>query len=135
MAKHNVNEIIEIYKDLCHQLGRVANGLDINNCKDLPSSSTIINLFGSIKTLQEKSGMTINGELSGKLLKAELEKRLIAKRVEKGKRLDVIEINNDRDLPRTQYIKRLYNNKSLSAIWEEIEKKIKPGIADYLGIK
>lgn len=121
-------DIIQNYIKLCKELGRVANRSDVRKCEFLCSPETIGRRFGSFKVFQKQSGIMKNGELTGKILKEELEKRLVWTRITRGRRLDVVEINNTKELPGYSYIKRLYNQKRLSEIWEEVESKISRNI-------
>lgn len=132
--KYDKEEMQKRYIELCYRLGRVANRNDINNCTNLPHYDTFLKRFGSMANLQTVTGITKNGELTGKLLKSEVEKLLIEKRIYRGRRLDYMEIQADIDLPYLGYIRRIYNNKPLNEIWKEIEEKIPHLIADYLQI-
>lgn len=121
-------EITAVYLKLCKELGIVATMQQVRQCNYMCSPDAIIARFGSFSEFQKQSGVMVNGELSGKMLKEEVEKRLVWTRITRGRRLDGMEINNAEGLPYINYIRRLYPGKSLGQIWEEIESKISPNI-------
>ena len=129
--KLSKEELIERYKRLSKALGIVPGKKEIEACDYLCSYATIIDRWGSLKKLREESEMFHNKEKSGKPIKSELEKKLIRIRIERGRRLDYIEINNNPELPRYDYIKGIYDNKALSEIWDIIEKKIPDSLYEW----
>lgn len=116
-------ETINSYKKLCYDLGKVANKDDIRNCNYICSADRIRILFGSWTDFVKQSGVCKNGETVGMPLKETVEKILVEKRVEFGRRLDHLECNSNNSLPNIAYVRRLYGNKTLNKIWDELEER------------
>lgn len=132
--RYNKDNMLKEYIKLCYRLNKIATRQDIDNCECLPCSDTFKRKFGSMTNLKKAADVIGDNELSGKPLKKEVEKALMKKRIYKGRRLDYMEVRVDPDLPPLDYIRKIYDNKSLGEIWTEIESKIPKGIADYLKI-
>lgn len=122
-------EIIKRYKRLSQELGVIPGKKEIELCEFLCSYSSIINSFGSLQELRRQCGIFHPAEQSGKPLKDIIEKVLIRLRVERGRRLDYIDIFNNKELPRYEYIRRIYDNKPISEIWNIIEERIPNSLA------
>lgn len=116
-------EIIEVYIELCHELGKVATKEDVRRCNYICSPDKIVSIFGSWKNFVKISKVCKNGETAGMPLKEKVEKVLVEKRIEFERRLDTLELNSNNGLPTIVYVQKLYGGKSLGEIWDKLEEE------------
>lgn len=131
--EQNEEALIQMYKNLCIKLGKIATSRDIDNQKDFPSSSSIIMRFGSMNNLKRIAGFNENKDLR-RYLKFQFMKELKNLYIEHERKLTYEEIleecKNNIKLPDSaQTISTYFKTTNMSDVWEEVEHEM---IKDYI---
>ncbi|KEI92176.1 hypothetical protein [Clostridium botulinum] len=127
-------ELLEMYKNLCFRLGKIATSRDINEDKNSPSATSFIYRFGSINEVKRLS----------KIDELALDKRLFTKHyimknlkeiyIEYGRRLN----NEEREKILSNYFERgvslstifvYFKTAKINNVWAQVEKAL---VHDYI---
>lgn len=114
-------ELVEIYKEFCNKIGKIASALDLNASDEIYNADVFTIRFGGMQNLKKIAGFEVR-KSKMKYTKDQLKYLLLEKYRIKGKKLTNSEIYNDNDFPATSTILRYFHTTKMSDVWSEVLK-------------
>ena len=121
IIKETNEELLQIYKNFCNKIGKVASAKDLNNDKEVYNSGVFIIRFGSMQELQQLAGLTPNFNANKSRYNKVLITEMLIKAYKKyGRKLTTKEIKHNKELPDLNTILKYFKTTKISVVWLEI---------------
>ncbi|MEA5008758.1 hypothetical protein [Clostridium tyrobutyricum] len=129
-VKESDEELLEMYKNFCKKLGRVATTQNLNESKKIYNAAIFTIRFGSMANLRILAGYEpYIRQHYQKYTKFKILDILKQKYIKFKRPLTIEEIRNDEDIPNHITILRYFKTTSMKTVWKEIEQEL---IKDYI---
>lgn len=120
-------ELIDMYKDLCSNIGDVATVYDIDKCKSIPNSSVFLDRFTDIKNLRKLANIQ-GGRVRNNKYTQEYIIKILTELLNKYNRpLTTKELQKeikDNNYPSIRTMQRHLNVKSVKGLWEKVQGEL-----------